>query len=292
VPLDRIAAIQGGNSSGRDHLVYLRDGRVFSGTIQEGRILWNAGTESGAETAGELPVATLNLLLFATESGDGAAPAKTTHFLQMINGSVLAIAPAKDEKVEWLSAWGGEAWPWSDLVEVLRVSRAGPVLRIRHRDGSEITAFSRETNLTLTKSDGGKLEVPGMMVDRIWSSGASSLTITAREEELLEFAEVPSGRGPAQGFLLRENQFLGGAFVDSTLNLHAEGGHLTINTADIVEMTRSIEPGKSEAVVVVLSNGEKVTGRIEENYLKISRARNEIEIPVGQFCAYRRPVQP
>ena len=130
------------------------------------------------------------------------------------------------------------------------------------------------------------------MVDRVWSSGASLLSITDREEELLEFAEVPAGRGPAQGFLLRDNQFLEGSLLDATLSLHAEGGHLTLNTGDITEMNRSIEPGKGAEVIVVLTNGEKVSGRIEEDYLKIKRSQNVIEIPVGQFCAYRRPKQP
>ena len=292
VPLARVAAIQGGGSSGRGDLVYLRDGRVFAGTIQEGSIRWKAGAGSGPELPEDLPVTNLHLLLFATESGDGTPPPKTTHFLQLVNGSVLAIAPSPSEDVTWLTAWGGEAWPWSDLVETLRVNRPGPVLRLRHRDGSEIAAFSRESNLSLTKADGGKLEVPGTMVDRVWSSGASLLSITDREEELLEFAEVPAGRGPAQGFLLRDNQFLEGSLLDATLSLHAEGGHLTLNTGDITEMNRSIEPGKGAEVIVVLTNGEKVSGRIEEDYLKIKRSQNVIEIPVGQFCAYRRPKQP
>lgn len=292
VPLARIAAIQGGSSSGRGDLIYLRDGRVFAGTIQEGNIRWKAGSGSGPELPEELPLKTLHLLFFATESGDGTPPPKTTHFLQLINGSVLAIAPATGESVAWLTGWGAEVWPWSDLAEALRVNRPGPILRLRHRNGSEIAAFSQESNLNLTKTDGGKLEVPGTMVDRVWNSGSFVLSITDREEELLEFAEVPAGRGPAQGFLLRDNQFLEGSFLEPTLSLHAEGGHLTLNTGDIAEMNRSIEPGKESEVIVVLSNGEKVSGRIEENYLKIKRSQNEIEIPVGQFCGYRRPIQP
>src|SRR5690606_1555670 len=44
VAMTEIAAIRGGGGNGRNPLVYLRDGRVFAGTIREGEIGWTTGT--------------------------------------------------------------------------------------------------------------------------------------------------------------------------------------------------------------------------------------------------------
>lgn len=291
VKVSEIAALRGGAGMGRPPLTYLRDGRVLSGPVRKGNIQWTvtAGTTSSAPITPEIiDPADLNLLLFATGPADGVAPAKTTHFLQLIDGSVLAIVNDPASELEWITPWGGEKWKWSDLTEAAYITMPSPRLRAVHRNGSEISAFLPVGTWTVNTATVRGVEVPSSAIDRIWVAGASKLAVPLTSN-WHDFAEVPPGQGPVRGFLFTGNHLLEGTFADARLMLSDAGNVVPLDTAGIATMRRSLEPETENLIEVELTSGEKFIGELISPYVKISRAGGELEIPTALLLAYRNP---
>ena len=286
VKFPEIAAISGG--AGRNPLVFLRDGRVLAGPIRKGEIKWRAG---GAPTAAAsletINPADLNLLLFATGPADGVAPPKTTHFLRLIDRSVLALINAPAAELDWIAPWGPEKWPWSDLIEALYVSEPSPRFRVLHRNGSELSAFLPVGTWVVNTPSIQGIEIPTSAIDRIWVAGGGRLAPALVTVNWQDFAEIPDGLGPVKGFLLSGNQLMEGTFADAYLLLSDGGNLLRLETAQITAMRRSLDPESENRIEVELANGEKLNGELTSPYVKILRTGGEVEIPSSLLLAYR-----
>jgi hypothetical protein len=290
-----IAAVRGTAGNGRNPMVYLRDGRVLAGPIHSGGIAWSIGATTTTPVA---PAATesvdptmLNLLLFATGPNDGVAPAKTTHFLQLIDGSVLPIVAGADLAMDLTTPWGEEKWLWSDLVEAGQVSLPNPRLRVVHRNGSEVSALLTTGTWSLTTAAGTPVEIPTSAIDRLWiagGAGVTRLTGNSAGTPWIDFAEVPAGQGPSTGFLLAGNQLIDAAFAGKKVALSEGGREWQVETARIVSLRRSPEPDADGIVEVELDSGEKLSGRFSAPYLVLARNGVELEIPGNWILGYRK----
>ncbi len=295
VTMTEVAAIRGGGGNGRNPLVYLRDGRVFAGTIREGVIEWTVGNGAAGATneiaAGEkIDPSSLGLLLLATETNDGVVPAGTTHFLQLLDGTVLSILAEADRTLELMTPWGPEKWLWSDLVEAGQISRPSPRLRAIHRNGTEISALLTSGTWSL-ETPGGTVEIPSSVIDRLWSVGATAATRvigTASGAMWLDFAEVPAGQGPPTAFLLAGNHLVEAAFAGETLTLTDAGQEWRIETSRIVNLRRPARPGAEGLLEAELDTGETFTGRLASSYLPLLRNGVEMAIPESWVLGYRR----
>lgn len=290
-----IAAIRGTAGNGRNPMVYLRDGRVLAGPIRSGEIAWSIGATTTTPAAPALaePVdsAMLNLLLLATGPNDGVAPAKTTHFLQLIDGTVLPIVASTDLAMDLMAPWGKEKWLWSDLVEAGQVSLPSPRLRVVHRNGSEVSALLTTGTWSLTTAAGTTVEIPTSAIDRLWTAGGAGLarlTGNPAGTPWLDFAEVPTGQGPSTGFLLAGNQLIDAAFAGEKIALSEGGREWQVETARIVSLRRSPEPDAHGIVEVELDSGEKLSGRFSAPYLALARNGVELEIPGSWVLGYRK----
>lgn len=290
-----IAAIRGTAGNGRDPMVYLRDGQVLAGPIRSGEIAWSIGATTTTPAAPALaePVdsAMLNLLLLATGPNDGVAPAKTTHFLQLIDGTVLPIVASTDLAMDLTAPWGEEKWLWSDLVEAGQISLPSPRLRVVHRNGSEVSALLTTGTWSLTTAAGTAVEIPTSAIDRLWTAGVAGLarlTGNPAGTPWLDFAEVPKGQGPSTGFLLAGNQLIDAAFAEEKIALSEGGREWQVETARIVSLRRSPEPDAHGIVEVELDNGEKLSGRFSAPYLVLARNGVELEIPGSWVLGYRK----
>ncbi|MDP4584934.1 MAG: hypothetical protein NWT04_13560 [Verrucomicrobiales bacterium] len=290
-----IAAIRGAAGNGRDPMVYLRDGRVLAGPIRSGEIAWSIGatitTPAAPALAEPVDSAMLNLLLLATGPSDGVAPAKTTHFLQLIDGTVLPIVASTDLAMDLTAPWGEEKWLWSDLVEAGQISLPSPRLRVVHRNGSEVSALLTTGTWSLTTAAGTTVEIPTSAIDRLWTAGIAGLarlTGNPAGTPWLDFAEVPKGQGPSTGFLLAGNQLIDAAFAGEKIALSEGGREWQVETARIVSLRRSPEPDAHGIVEVELDNGEKLSGRFSAPYLALARNGVELEIPGSWVLGYRK----
>jgi hypothetical protein len=295
VLITEIAAIRGTAGNGRNPMVYLRDGRVLAGPIRSGEIAWSIGatttTSAAPAAAGAVDSAMLNLLLLATGPNDGVAPAKTTHFLQLIDGTVLPIVAATDLAMDLTTPWGEEKWLWSDLVEAGQVSLPSPRLRVVHRNGSEVSALLTTGTWSLTTAAGTAVEIPTSAIDRLWTAGGAGVTrLTANPAGTpwLDFAEVPTGQGPSAGFLLAGSQLIDAAFAGEKITLSEGGREWQVETSRIVSLRRSPEPDAHGIVEVELDSGEKLSGRFSAPYLALARNGVELEVPGSWVLGYRK----
>lgn len=293
VPMSEIAAIRGTAGNGRHPIVYLRDGQVLAGPIREGEIVWSIGGGSNNPAAATEVVdpSDLNLLLFATGAADGVAPQKTTHFLQLIDGTVLPVVADPALAMELTTPWGGEKWLWSDLVEAGQVSLPSPRLRVVHRNGSEVSALLTAATWSLTTAGGAALEIPASAIDRLWTPGAAGMPRLAGNPAgtpWLDFAEVPTGQGPASGFLLAGNQLIEAGFAGETISLSEGAREWQVETARIVSLRRSPEPDAQGILEIELDSGEKLRGRLSAPYLALVRNGTELEIPGNWVLGYRQ----
>ncbi|NLT70882.1 MAG: hypothetical protein GXX91_09330 [Verrucomicrobiaceae bacterium] len=307
VAMTEIAAIRGGGGNGRNPLVYLRDGRVFAGAIREGAIEWTPGnggasdtdgnggaaaeTADGTASAGEkIDPAGLGLLLLATEAKDGVVPTGATHFLQLLDGTVLPVLAEADRTLELMTPWGPEKWLWSDLVEAGQISRPSPRLRAIHRNGTEISALLASGTWSL-ETPGGTVEIPSSVIDHLWSVGATAatrVTGTPSGAMWLDFAEVPTGQGPPTAFLLAGNHLVEAGFAGEALTLTDAGQEWRIETSRIVSLRRPVRPEADGLLEVELNTGETFTGRLASAYLPLVRNGVEMAIPESWVLGYRR----
>jgi hypothetical protein len=104
----------------------------------------------------------------------------------------------------------------------------------------------------------------------------------------LDFAEVPTGQGPASGFLLAGNHLIEAGFADETIALSEGTREWRIETARIASLRRSPEPDAQGIIEIELDSGERLSGRFSDPYLALVRNGNELEIPGNWILGYRQ----
>lgn len=288
IPFARIAAIRGAAERGGPVVVYLRDGRVYSGSISAGVLTW---TTQGA-VAESLDAGAFHLLLLATGAEDGTLPAGATHFLQLTSGTVLAIAPEATERLEWASPQGPRSDEWSKLVELRRQRESPAGWRSRWQDGSSVTILLRAAPLRVKTVGAGVLELPPVLVDRLWSAGTEPVLKQMEGDALLDFSELPAGIGPQTGVLLRGNQVLAAELAPGSLVLVDGTTRTPVDTARITGLLRSTDPELPRKVEIYLAGGERLVGEIADLSLAFVRGGATVEIPSGSILSYRNPSSP
>ncbi len=287
-PVAAIAAIRGGAGQGMPTAVYLRDGRVLTGQVTKGALNWTTKESPNSEA---LDLSTLHLVLCATSPEDGVAPEKTTHFLQIANGSVLAIAPGGAASLDWVAPWGRETAPWASILELAREQGASPKVRILTKDGSSSTAVLPPGPLSVPTADGRNIEVPAALVERIWTPDAP-LRLGFPKGDWIDFSEVPEGIGPASGVLLAGNHLVAGTLAPASILLRSCAATVRVQTERIERLDRSGDPDEAGRFHLVLGGGERLSGEILDPYLVLDRPGGPLELPLVQILAYRKAPTP
>lgn len=287
-PVAAIAAIRGGAGQGTPTAVYLRDGRVLTGDVVKGALRWTTKEAPGSEV---LDLASLHLVLCATAPEDGAAPANTTHFLQLANGSVLAIAPGGAATLDWIAPWGRETVPWASLRELVRESGASPKVRILTKDGSSFAVVLPPGALTVPTADGRNVEVPAALVERLWTPD-EPLRLAFPKGDWIDFSEVPEGIGSADGVLLAGNHLVAGTLAPASIALRDGATRMQVQSDRIESIVRSVDPEAPGRFLFVLGGGERLSGEPLDPYLVLDRPGGPLELPLVQVLAYRKALSP
>ncbi len=284
VSLDQVAAIRGRAGSATKPFLYLRNGEVLTGDLEEAVFEWKVG-----EKTTSLGIDAIQLLLLGTEVADGSPPAKATHFVKFKSGVILAVDGESSDPVDYSASWGGGQIKLTDLVEMGYASTPNPGFVLRTSGGSVFNAFLPGESGSLKGLDGKAIEFPMVTLDAIWKVGATELGIPAQSDQWLDFTEIPASLVPPGGFLLTGNTVLAGRFQEDVIAFRDAGAGLSLATANIVSLTRIGRDGGSEPLKfeVVLKSGDRVTGSPVSPVLGITVDGRVAEIPVAYLQSYR-----
>ncbi len=289
VKITDIAAIRGSAGNRQHSLVYLRDGRVLSGSVTKGEISWSVAgvTGSTVSPAEVLDPNSVNMLLLATGPSDGVPPPNASHFLQLTNGSVIPLDSRSDLVLQCYTPWGSRQILLSDILELAHTLSPHPHYRIVLKNGTSVTAFLDGASIPIKILEGEEIELAPALVDRVWTAGATKLLADSFSEAWLDFSELPSGVGPEQGFLLSGNTLIDGGFADESLSISDRGGVVKVETSLIRSMRRSDEPGASQLLEIELLSGDKIVGELSASELRILSRDGEVIVPAYQVFAYQ-----
>lgn len=289
--VEQLAAVAGGGGEGREPRWFLRDGRVYVGPLRKGELRWVAGgaTEEAAEL---LDPAEIGWLLAATAQNDGTPPAKATHFIQLVDGSVLALEVDAATLMEWGMPWGRLSLPVSEILEAVREDGGLSQWRLRSKQGDCHGVMPLTASWPGTGLGGKELELPSPLVTRVWPTGGSPLLPRKADSEWVEFAEVPVGLAPAQGLLARGNHLIAGTLATGDVSVRDGSSVFTIDSARIESFLRQIEPGKEGLFLLTLGGGEKIEVALMDTYLSVRTSRGVLELPSEQVLAYRTTLMP
>lgn len=283
-PIAAIAAIRGGAGQGIPTAIYLRDGRVLTGQVTQGELRWTTKESPNAEL---LDLSAIHVVLCATEPEDGGAPPGTSHFLQLANGSVLALSISPQDSLTWISPVGKVTSPWSSLVELAREVGSVPKWRLLLQEGAYISGMLPTGTLALRTADGRDVEVPASLIDRIWRP-ETPLRLNYPKGDWMSFSEVPEGIGPETGLLLAGNELLAGTLVPATLTLRDGSTTVKVASDRLLGMERSDDPANPDHFVLQLQGGERLSGQILDRYLWLDSPQGKLELPFDQVLAYRQ----
>jgi len=284
VSLSKVAAIKGGGGFGRTQMVFLRDGTVLSGEDNVEQLKLSIGDME----AQAIDFTTLNLLLFRTEKSDGVPPHNTKAFVELRDGSVMAVSGTVDLVVKGYTAWGDVEIPFSEIEEAGYEVSPSMGLMIRLKNGSRLHVFLQDMPWALTLASGEVVEVSPLELRRLWLSNAEGFGGSEGSSEWLELSEVP-GSVPVSAFLLAGNNVVAGAFKNSTISLKVEGTSMILPVEQIVRMKRSIgeDSERDPEFAVSLVSGYAVVGELMDAFVEIDSGEVR-RVPVQHLLDFQR----
>lgn len=290
LPITDIAAVRGGTETGLPTRVFLRDGRVFSGTVTKGALSW---TTKGAPTAEQLEIGDIYFLLLAADDRDGEAPKGTTHFVELVDGRVLAFASATEKTPAWTSAFGRESTTWENFVEFDRFGGTAALAKVLLKDGSFFPVTLAETRLTGTDVGAKRaLETSSALVERMWRVGAVPTLKSALSMEWIDFSEIPETFLVSSGMLLVGNQILAGTLEEKVLTVRDGTASLAVDSRRVESFVRSADPETPNRWEIALTGGEKISGEIVDDSVGLVRSGGTVQIPMSDLLSYRKVATP
>jgi len=286
IPIQQIAAIQGGGGMGRVPRVFLRDGRVLSGPFESKNLSLKVGDEW---TVDSLQPKELNVLLCALARNDGISPSGTAEFLQIRSGSVLAVSKKSSSILSMVTPWGPLRMPVSEVMELRYISHPSPRYRLVTPDESRLTVFIPDENLPLTLSSGKEVDLRTSRIGRIWKSGRTFVGKVSMDDEWLDYSEIPRDIRPESGILLSGNNILAGSLEKDEIFLIDGSALVKVAVAEIASIRRSLDEGSRFHPVFQfeLKNEDVLSGRLRDSSIKIRTGSRVWDIPTAHFIAYR-----
>lgn len=288
VKVSDIAAIKGGGGFGRRQLIFLRDGSVLSGEAIDDELSFDiAGTEDYS-----VNFAALNLLLFRLGEFDGVPPKAAEAFLELRDGSVMALSESESVVLAGHTAWGEVEIPISEVAAARYSAGPYPSLTLLTKRGSRLSVFVRDAPLSANLSSGEEVEISALSVKRIWRSNADGFESHGGTSEWIALSEVP-GKLPESASLLKGNNLVAGALTGPELFFDVDGTVMRLPPERIVAMSRLVE-GMEESSEKVrfearLEGGESISGQLLDPFIRIN-AQHVTVVPTQHLVDYRNTV--
>jgi len=314
--LAEVAAIQGGGGFGRTPRVFLRDGRVWAGTVKADGM----GLKSPDGVAmNNLNVAEFELLLLHLGVDDGVAPEMPAGddappvFVALRSGDVMAVTADANNRIDLLSPWGTDSASFADIESLDYANFNAPRYRLRNRDGSRLTVFLAAGKGSFFEqrpagADPAKSEVAEADVD---AAGLTDIVATPPVPTVADIVGLWHGGGEVGGSgldefwlevedvapvddlnlpmcLLQGNNLLHADIETEALHLVSGTSVTRLVPAEIVAVRRSDETDDETDPIfeVELRGGDRLVGRLREKAIALRSSTRLWTVPVQHFNSY------
>ncbi len=278
-----IAAIQGGI---RPRL-FLRDGRVLTGELAKSDLSW---TTKGAPSSEPLDLNDVYLLLLKIDEKDGQITKGATHYIETVDGNVIAFTTTSPKTPEWASAYGRQAFVWTEFVEYYRWNGVSPQPRILLSGGSLFPVAVADKFLAGTDVGANhSVNIPMALVKRIWRAGSLPVLKSLLSEEWVDFQELPEGLVTTPAILLSGNQILSGSLAKNPIPVRSDTATWKVDGDRVASLSRSLDPETRQQWKVQLLGGETIMGEISTPVLELIRPDGTLAIPLSEILSYKNP---
>jgi hypothetical protein len=277
VPLEKVAAIIGGNQRGRSMRLVLRDGQVFVGPISARDVKFTLN--SGLDVTCDL--AKVDRFVTREQPGDATPGSEVYAYVDLAGGDRLAVVGNQQQKLTATTAWGSCEIPLGDiqLWSVANASAGTAAHRIVLRDGSTFAAFISDDGLKLQTTHHGAQEFSVLEIQRFRSAydqkGKRDVS-----------PAVP------HAILAGENMFVGQAELP-ILHFIVQGQVIPIVPPQIKVLRRQEnDRSTSEQVATFqaeLWDGDVLTGALREEQLPFRTAVGVLQVPASDLMELRVP---
>jgi hypothetical protein len=268
---DRIAAIAGpGHTQEARSWIYLRDGQRWFGTLETPGLHFTL--IGGADLA--LPKPDRIILGQSTPQ----EPALTSPLIELWNGERLSIQPQGDFLTR--SPFGILRIPWAEVIALQNQDEESLGGMLFLQDGSRMRVMPQSGIVKLATTSLGVQDIDLGQIRNI----ITPLAIKQPEEE----------GEPASSFVeLTGDLRLVGRITTATLTLITDSGPLSLAPASIRELQDISEDGSTSVVRVFkaeLWGGGHVTGRLEQNHLRVEGRGFAWDIPTRHLLRLANPI--
>lgn len=278
LPVERIAAIIGGNQRARSPRVLLRDGQVFVGRVSPSELKF--ALNSGLEATCKL--ADLDRLVLREQPDDGQPGPGVFGYFELPEGDRLAVVSGPPQKVTALTAWGerhlalGDVHHWS----LPSSGQESAGYRMVLNDGSAFTAYLLDDKLELQTTDHGKQELSVLDIQRFRTAAATTQD-TERTALMAPHA-----------MLAGDNVFVG-QLESPVVHLIAQGQIIPLAPQQIKVLRRtdpdSLAEGNEPVFQATLWDGDTAEGSLRERTLPLRAGGDLLQVPVSDLLELHVP---
>lgn len=278
--LDRIAAIYGGNNSGRPAKLVLRDGQVLVGPVKvpEFKFTLNSGLDVSCS------VDSVDRLVLKEAPNDGKPAPEVFAYIDLLEGDRLAVKQGEQQKITIVTAWGAcdIALEEIDLFTAGNPSQGTITHRLALRDGSVFSTMVSDGDLKLNSSEYGTQNWSVFDIRRLRAAHRSAAT---------------DGAEPAAPHvvLTGDNLFVGQVELP-LLHLVVQGQTIPIQPGSLKSLKREAAAGSASSLaeekwvyVAELWDGDTASGELRESTLPLRTVGGVLQVPVTDLVELRTP---
>lgn len=279
VALDRVAAIFGGNQSGRPAKLVLRDGQVLVGPVKvpEFKFTLNSGLDVSCS------VDSVDRLVLKEAPADGKPAPEVFAYIDLLEGDRLAVKQGEPQKITIVTAWGAcdIALEEIDLFTAGNPSHGTITHRLALRDGSVFSTMVSDGDLKLNSSEYGTQNWSVFDIRRLRAAHRTPAT---------------DGAEPAAPHvvLTGDNLFVGQVELP-LIHLVVQGQTIPLQPGSLKSLKRETAAGSSSLAeeksvyVAELWDGDTATGELRESTLPLRTVGGILQVPVTDLVELRTP---
>lgn len=283
IPVENIAAILDRESNSGEMQIFLRDGLVMVGAVEDLGLSFKG---EATESARPLSPGSFSALLFPVSERDGVSLPEVSGVIELVDGSVLAVKKDDQLLFQLSTGFGDKTLPVEELSELKFLGTPVPHFRCATKSGDRFPAFLGGATLKVDSAGDAPIEVPIAYVSRFGTNGLREETIREGADAWIDFDEIPTTWLPGQGFLLTGGELREGSFADETLEWKQGDEVRGIATEQIKRLRR--ETSQSSILFsITLKSGEQLRGLPASPLVNVTLGGKTWPLPIEKLYAFR-----
>lgn len=277
IPTEQLAALAGPAFTGGPLWAYLRDGQVVAGTAEARDLLFV--TRTGIHLP--LKAETLDRIRFHAQPDDGKPSAKAGFYLQMFDGSRLALSCPPDTPLPLLSTWGPRTIAFGEILRLEALSGDAIGYRIATRDGSAYFCYLNPGEFAVDTVLFGNQRILPARIRALTAAQAPQ----AAEEEAKERPQTPHIR-------LIGDSILSGTIDLTALKLLSQGNALAVPPNQIRSLINENAENEEDSTPIFageLWGSGAVRGEAADLLLPLRTADGILQVPARDIVEIAVP---